>query len=76
MIAAARPELAAALAALLQDGSLPELAAMRRQSAPATGITVPDITVALPPIGSYDALLPQMAAATTIGAPMATGATA
>ena len=69
-------ELAAALAELLQDGSLPDLAALHRQFAPATGITVPEIVVALPPIGSYDALLPQMATATTIGAPMAAGATA
>ena len=69
-------ELGAALAELLQSGSLPDLAVLRRQFAPATGITVPDIVVALPPIGSYDALLPQLTAATTIGAPMATGATA
>ncbi len=68
-------ELAAALAELLQGGSLPDLAALRRQFAPAVGITVPDITVALPPIGSYDALLPQMAAATTIGVTVPTGAT-
>jgi hypothetical protein len=69
-------ELAAALAGLLQGGSLPDLAALRHQFTLAVGITVPDITVALPPIGSYDALLPQMAAATTIGATVPTGATA
>jgi hypothetical protein len=69
-------ELAAALAELLQGGSLPDLAALRRQFAPAVGIIVPDIVVALPPIGSYDALLPQMAAATTVAMPMSMGATA
>ncbi len=69
-------ELAAALAELLQGGGVPDLAALRCKFAPAAGITVPDITVALPPIGSYDALLPQMAAATTIGMTVPTRATA
>lgn len=69
-------ELAAALAELLRGGSLPDLSALCRQFAPAVGVTVPDVVVVLPPVGTYDALLPQMAAATTTGAPLPAGATA
>ena len=43
----------------MTDGGLPDLGVLRQRFA-ATAVTpVPDIVVALPPIASYDALLPQ-----------------
>jgi hypothetical protein len=55
-------ELAAALAEQIEDDGLPDLSRLRARFAPTT-TTVPDILVVLPPIASYDALLPGMAMA-------------
>jgi hypothetical protein len=55
-------DLAEALAAQLADGGLPDLAILRARFAPAAPDKAPDVTVTLPPIASYDALLPGMAA--------------
>ena len=61
-------ELADALAAELDDGGLPDLAALRALFAPKAMERMPDIVVTLPPLASYDALLP--------GIMMGAGATA
>ena len=47
-------ELATALAEQLEDGGLPDLAALRARFAP-IATTRADIVVTLPPIASYDA---------------------
>jgi hypothetical protein len=57
-------ELAAALAEQIEDDGLPDLSRLRARFAPTT-TTVPDIVVVLPPIASYDALLPGMAMGAT-----------
>jgi hypothetical protein len=49
-------DLAAELERVLAAGALPDLAQLARQFA-ATTIPVPDVTVLLPPVASYDALL-------------------
>ena len=49
-------DLAAELEQVLAAGALPDLAQLARQFA-ATAIPVPDVTVLLPPVASYDALL-------------------
>jgi hypothetical protein len=54
-------ELASALSEQLTDGGLPDLAALRARFAP-TATSVPSVVVDLPPIGSYDVLLPQTGA--------------
>jgi hypothetical protein len=51
-------ELAEALAAQLAGGGLPDLAELRARFAPAAADRAPEVTVTLPPIASYDALLP------------------
>jgi len=61
-------ELADALAAELDDRGLPDLAALRARFVPHERDRTPDVVVALPPLASYDALLPGMM--------MTTGATA
>jgi hypothetical protein len=50
-------ELAVALTDQMQRDRLPDLSVLRSRFAPAPA-TVPDISVELPPIASYDALLP------------------
>lgn len=64
---ACEAELAVAICEQLQSGDLPDLAALRLRFAAPVAISVPDIAVALPPIASYDALLPQTTMATTPG---------
>ena len=63
-------ELAQTLAEQLSGGGLPDLAVLRLRFAP-TCATVPDVVVILPPIASYDALLPQTGL-TQVTAPGAT----
>ena len=61
-------ELADAIEAQLVGDGLPDLAALRTRFSPATLDATPQIIVTLPPLASYDALLPGMAvnqAATT-----------
>lgn len=53
---ACEAELAAELERVLAAGALPDLAALRRHFAPAQA-AVPDVTVTLPALASYDALL-------------------
>jgi len=53
---ACEADLAAELERVLAAGTLPDLAALRRHFAPAPS-TVPDVTVTLPALASYDALL-------------------
>jgi hypothetical protein len=55
-------DLAAALDEQLQDGGVPDLASLRAQFAPIAAV-LPVVAVNLPPIASYDALLPAMAEA-------------
>jgi len=57
--------LADALATQLAEGHLPDLAPLRAQFASTAADTTPEIVVALPPIASYDALLPSMAMGAT-----------
>ena len=55
-------ELADALTGQLADGGLPDLASLRARFAPDKAPhPAPDVVVTLPPIASYDALLPDMA---------------
>jgi hypothetical protein len=56
-------ELAAALEDQLSEGGLPDLAALHQRFAPATVGRAPEVTVTLPLLASYDALL-QSAGAT------------
>ena len=53
-------ELADAIAAQLAEGGLPELTELRARFAPTAADEAPVIVVTLPPIASYDALLPGM----------------
>ena len=55
-------ELAGVLAAELADGNLPDLAQLRSRFAPPLA-PAPAISVVLPPIASYDALLSATGAA-------------
>jgi hypothetical protein len=55
-------DLAVALAEQLEGGGVPDLAALRVRFAP-TATELPVVVVDLPPIASYDALLPEMGAA-------------
>ena len=50
-------ELAAALGVILEAGELPELAGLRARFVPATP-SLPDVTVTLPTLATFDALLP------------------
>jgi hypothetical protein len=50
-------ELAAALGDQLSDGGLPDLAALHEHFAPVTVGRAPEVTVTLPLLASYDALL-------------------
>lgn len=68
-------ELAQAIGGQLADGGLPDLAALRLRFAPACA-TVPDVVVILPPIASYDALLPQTGLARATAPEPTSGATA
>jgi hypothetical protein len=53
---ACEADLAAELEAILAAGRLPDLDALRARFAP-TGADLPQVTVAMPPAGAYDALL-------------------
>jgi hypothetical protein len=55
-------ELAAALAEQLDQGGLPDLAALRARFAPPSP-ALPEVRVVLPAVASYDALLPATGAA-------------
>jgi hypothetical protein len=54
-------DLATALTEQLQDGGVPDLAVLRIRFV-ATATRLPTVTVTLPSIASYDALLPAMVA--------------
>ncbi len=57
-------ELTDALAGQLADGGLPDLAALCvRFASDKASQPTPDVVVTLPPIASYDALLPDMTTA-------------
>lgn len=59
---ACEAELAAELDRLLAEGAVPDLAALQRRFAPAPS-AVPDVTVTLPPLAAYDALVSDRAGA-------------